>query len=215
MAVENKFKRNFLAASILVGLSLSATSGVAWADDKTGALPENPSVASESSSPQSSLGVKESADGEPLSSQSTQDSTGPRHTEEDANSSRSSSVGGEISSDVENVQGGKVTTEEEGHALDGESASKESSAKDTEDNGVKTDGNKSQGLFDAIVEAVKGAFGGDSDEKDNANLQSDEQDSLSGEKNDDGEASTAENKGKNVVPDGEILDSDVSVDGAG
>ncbi|EJN0764151.1 hypothetical protein NPF69_004588, partial [Salmonella enterica] len=32
MTVENKFKRNVLAASILVGLSLSAASGVAWAE---------------------------------------------------------------------------------------------------------------------------------------------------------------------------------------
>ncbi|EHG6847780.1 hypothetical protein I9E57_003867, partial [Salmonella enterica] len=58
MAVENKFKRNFLAASILVGLSLSATSGITWAEDKTESaveLPENTSVASDSSSPQSEL----------------------------------------------------------------------------------------------------------------------------------------------------------------
>ncbi|EGR7980507.1 autotransporter outer membrane beta-barrel domain-containing protein [Salmonella enterica subsp. enterica serovar Newport] len=225
MAVENKFKRNFLAASILVGLSLSATSGVAWAEDKTGAvvaLPESPSVASESSSLQSALDVKESAEGESLPSQSTQDPTGPGHTEEDDNSSSASSVGGEISSEVENVQadaaqGGKVATEEEGQisASDSESASKESSAKDTEDNSVKTDGNKPQGLFDTIAEVVKGAFGGDSDKKDNTELHGDEPAGLSGGKNDAGEVSIAENKGKNGVSDGEILDFDISDDGAG
>ncbi|EHC4524927.1 autotransporter outer membrane beta-barrel domain-containing protein [Salmonella enterica subsp. enterica serovar Infantis] len=225
MAVENKFKRNFLAASILVGLSLSATSGVAWAEDKTGAvvaLPESPSVASESSSLQSALDVKESAEGESLPSQSTQDPTGPGHTEEDDNSSSASSVGGEISSEVENVQadaaqGGKVATEEEGQisASDSESASKESSAKDTEDNSVKTDGNKPQGLFDKIAEVVKDAFGGDSDKKDNTELHGDEPAGLSGGKNDAGDLSIAENKGKNGVSDGEILDSDISDDGAG
>ncbi|ELU9453522.1 autotransporter outer membrane beta-barrel domain-containing protein [Salmonella enterica] len=35
MTVENKFKRNILAASILVGLSLSAASGVAWAEGES------------------------------------------------------------------------------------------------------------------------------------------------------------------------------------
>ncbi|ENI7696296.1 autotransporter outer membrane beta-barrel domain-containing protein [Salmonella enterica] len=35
MTVENKFKRNVLAASILVGLSLSAASGVAWAEGES------------------------------------------------------------------------------------------------------------------------------------------------------------------------------------
>ncbi|MEY5215341.1 hypothetical protein WI647_01425, partial [Salmonella enterica subsp. enterica serovar Corvallis] len=43
MAVENKFKLNVLAASVLMGLSLS-TSGVAWADD----INNQPQVISES-----------------------------------------------------------------------------------------------------------------------------------------------------------------------
>ncbi|ELS1475833.1 autotransporter outer membrane beta-barrel domain-containing protein [Salmonella enterica] len=176
MAVENKFKRNFLAASILVGLSLSATSGITWAEDKTESaveLPENTSVASDSSSPQSELDVKENAEGELLSPQSTQEPTLGRTEGEE---------GKNIQTDT--ALDGKGETEEEGRSSDSgsESVSKEFSAKGTQDKNVKADENEQHGLFDKIVDAVKGALGGASDEEgsgDNTESQGDEPDAHS------------------------------------
>ncbi|EBI1835077.1 autotransporter outer membrane beta-barrel domain-containing protein [Salmonella enterica] len=121
MAVENKFRRNFLAASILVGLSLSAASGVARADDGTDKTEATTGVAmaAPESSPvlggSESLSSKSVPDGEGTDAESLSASgnTGSESTEEGDKISSAVAEKGDVESNS-GADGEKGATEKEG-----------------------------------------------------------------------------------------------------
>ncbi|ESG73281.1 autotransporter outer membrane beta-barrel domain-containing protein [Salmonella enterica] len=142
MAVENKFRRNFLAASILVGLSLSAASGVARADDGTDKTEATTGVAmaAPESSPvlggSESLSSKSVPDGEDTDAESLSASgnTGSESTEEGDKISSAVAEKGDVESNS-GADGEKGATEKEGVPDSGS----ETISKTDDDTALKSD----------------------------------------------------------------------------
>ncbi|EBL8180925.1 autotransporter outer membrane beta-barrel domain-containing protein [Salmonella enterica] len=142
MAVENKFRRNFLAASILVGLSLSAASGVARADDGTDKTEATTGVAmaAPESSPvlggSESLSSKSVPDGEGTDAESLSASgnTGSESTEEGDKISSAVAEKGDVESNS-GADGEKGATEKEGVPDSGS----ETISKTDDDTALKSD----------------------------------------------------------------------------
>ncbi|EDW4550534.1 autotransporter outer membrane beta-barrel domain-containing protein [Salmonella enterica subsp. salamae] len=142
MAVENKFRRNFLAASILVGLSLSAASGVARADDGTDKTEATTGVAmaAPESSPvpggSESLSSKSVPDGEGTDAESLSASgnTGSESTEEGDKISSAVAEKGDVESNS-GADGEKGATQKEGVPDSGS----ETISKTDDDTALKSD----------------------------------------------------------------------------
>ncbi|EKH2730875.1 autotransporter outer membrane beta-barrel domain-containing protein [Salmonella enterica] len=140
--MENKFRRNFLAASILVGLSLSAASGVARADDGTDKTEATTGVAmaAPESSPvlggSESLSSKSVPDGEGTDAESLSASgnTGSESTEEGDKISSAVAEKGDVESNS-GADGEKGATEKEGVPDSGS----ETISKTDDDTALKSD----------------------------------------------------------------------------
>ncbi|EJB3895842.1 autotransporter outer membrane beta-barrel domain-containing protein [Salmonella enterica] len=217
MAVENKFKRNVLAASILVGLSLSAASGVAWA------VEDNSSGSSTQESAEKELSATPREDKSPAS-ETSQNSTmsEEEHTENADKSVKSEGESVDSGDGISVPKDGNVSNSEdnsksEGPGVDGgENLENSSSGQKVEPSvdvgGMDNKDENEPGIIDKViqtgkemVDSVKEALGGDTEENDNTGSQSDEANIKNSSEED---VSTNENNGKDGVSGGEISNTE-------
>ncbi|EAO2673704.1 autotransporter outer membrane beta-barrel domain-containing protein [Salmonella enterica] len=176
MTVENKFKRNVLAASILVGLSLSAASGVAWADGDVSetsplqpepdftigevVLPGTETEGDVLSVPESEPTKLSSPDGELNKENSEKDLDGPG-----ANPPNSDSVNDENKQDTEKNPPIETEPKESEAGNTGQQGALGTLKDGTEGGGENVD-DKDNGILDKVINTVAGIFGSDGNKDD-------------------------------------------------